>query len=812
MGCCNAKSAANVKAPGSREQRPKQGSAANISAPAETLVTAEPDDAAKGGDIAEERADGQSDGVATAGKHSKVGTQRVHSSALSTEPAADNASKVSASSRDTVAAAHSGALVATAEKTIHKERKQVADFDEADPAAARSKRAVTRARSEASTAHVEESLGTRQLLDSQATYSEGPLPGKDLAGLVRGFTADASHLLAAMDADSDGQVSSQELKRAEESGIFSVARVDEDRDPRLGGLVRSFTMEAERLLGALDGDADGKVSPQELRDGTRRDIIEVSGDRAPVGAGDADVAPPAGLSRLVRGFTAEAGQLLEAFDNNRDGALNAEEFKHGVATGAIEADFISMHSSGAVKEEQRSGLKSLVRGFTAEAARLMEALDADRDGRVAVNELRAGEEAGLLELNVPKERLARTLRGFTKEAEQVLQALDQNVDGSVSPAELKQGANAGVVEVSEPRDAHLSDPSMRTLVRGLTAEAHRLLRALDANGDGGVAVGKFRDGARSEIFEVSDVAQESPGALGTRGQRLTGVVRGMTAEATRLLKALDVDADGSVSRTELKRGEKDGIVEVAGARGPSDGPSLRAMVHGFTLEARRLLEALDANGDGALGSEEFKGAARAGIVEVPSSGPKPGCSSSVDATAERLLASLDINGDGVVSREELDRGFEGGFVSLSGEESRTTCGERSGPIEQGLRAGAPKADGEVDAECLSQETPKPKKVQRKTKTTVINRKWTESDDKALQDSVAKVFEIFDNRKKGLLAIDDLTLAVKAGVLRPGKSMPPNEPASDVAPRPRAAKKKTPRTKDGKPTKVRIQGAPEDAQP
>lgn len=252
---------------------------------------------------------------------------------------------------------------------------------------------------------------------------------------------------------------------------------------------------------------------------------------------------------------------------------------------------------------------------SADPAALFKQLDANGDGQLSDDEAPAA-----------RRKLIKRL----------LRRADANGDGKLSEAEF----TAGMKEDRPDLPAEPPAGSGQPYAQFLQADSGEVFKRLDANGDGKIELSELPEPARARLgpfFENFDVDRDKTltreefdkGHAMLRAQAGVGQVAGPGPVATGLLRALDQDGDGKLSKEEI------------------------------TAASASLL-ALDTDGDGALNRRELMG----GPASTP---PPPAAEAGAKKKAktkaaaklpnpERLMARLnkmDANGDGKWSESEL---------------------------------------------------------------------------------------------------------------------------------------------------------------
>ena len=486
-----------------------------------------------------------------------------------------------------------------------------------------------------------------------------------------GLGFDFDHL-EQIDANGDGEVTFEEFQAVfPDSTEEMFIHLDRNGDGVLSLEDLEFGLEPPpellplliELLEAADTNDDGVVSFEEARDlfpdlGEERfHHLDRNGDGV-LSREDLELPPP----------ESHINSLLELFrdaDANNDGVVSFEELQAIHPDVSLERfDALDRNGDGVLSGEDLPAPRP--EDPSARLLRLLHEADANGDGAVTLDELRAihpdfSEDAfARLDLNGdgvlsredlpdappagPHELLLRLLREADangdgevtfeelhamapEAAEAHFDRLDQNGDGVLSRADLDESPNDPVrrlLYLIEQADANGDDvvtfDELTELFPELTPAQ---FESLDRNGDG--------------MLSVEDLpeAPESNGTPRTPGSSAR-------ERLLRLLHEADADGDGELTFDELlavmsdltqERFDRldrngDGVLSLADLE---DGP----MPSGDDARQRllHLLVTADANHDGALD-----------FAEIAFAFP--------DAPAE-LLAQIDANGDWVITRDEL---------------------------------------------------------------------------------------------------------------------------------------------------------------
>lgn len=153
------------------------------------------------------------------------------------------------------------------------------------------------------------------------------------------------------------------------------------------------------------------------------------------------------------------------------------------------------------------------------------------------------------------------------------------------------------------------------------------------------------------IFAVIDVDDDGTISRSELGGHLTAA--GYTAAAvSKVFKALDRNSDGSISQEEFR----DGFVQHAPLRNaPGLGDYRSEFVEELHGEADAIYDGIDHDGDGEISLSELYE-----HLLAPEFFAEDGSSTPVDyapSAIEKMFSALDTNSDGKVSREEMRDGY-----------------------------------------------------------------------------------------------------------------------------------------------------------
>merc|ERR1719161_2169494 len=390
----------------------------------------------------------------------------------------------------------------------------------------------------------------------------------------------------------------------------------------------------------MDKDGDGKVSADELHEGTGGAAMdEARGYKHPAAAGDGDagaggITVPEFKDRAKKKYGSPQ-EAFDAFDTNpKDGKISPEELAAGGAT--------------------------LEPPVTPEEAKtLFKPIDENGDGGIDPEEFfkilggcaKCGEE--FIPLTVPefKER-AKAKHGTPQAA---FDAFDSSpTDGKISPEELAKGGAALEPAVTPEQAAGLFKP-------------------IDKNGDGGIdpkewfeALGGCADCGDTFSPTPEGLAGPSEGGAGGAGKEgeepapgqigdLDGDGKISPEEKMAKTKALDKDGDGKVSPEEMGQAAADGKLS------PEE------------------MKKLDTDGDGKLSEDELKKGAAA-----------------TEATPEDEMKVLDKDGDGKVSPQEMQEAAASGKLPPAELKKMDKDGDGKLSPEE-LNAGAKEAEMKAQA-------------------------------------------------------------------------------------------------------------------
>jgi len=243
-----------------------------------------------------------------------------------------------------------------------------------------------------------------------------------------------------------------------------VARFDKDADGKL-----SAAELPEFLAGQMrefDKDADGFLTAAEIdaMAATPRGGPPGGAGGAGRGAGPGDGAGRGERDAMARGVFGEPEQLLARIDTNKDGKITKEEFPERIAERLLAAD---LDQDGAVTlvELEKAGVKER----TEQAARTMERLDLDKDGKISKEEIpermRPRLEGldtdkdgaiSLEELKAPPPARPDPEDEVRRDPKQVVARLDRNADGKLSGDEIPGWMQRRMAQLDKDGDGALT--------------------------------------------------------------------------------------------------------------------------------------------------------------------------------------------------------------------------------------------------------------------------------------------------------------------------------------------------------------------
>jgi Ca2+-binding EF-hand superfamily protein len=217
--------------------------------------------------------------------------------------------------------------------------------------------------------------------------------------------------------------------------------------------------------------------------------------------------------------------------------------------------------------------------------------------------------------------------------------------------------NSGGVNTSE-LSTMLSDISQKT---GMDlGDSSELFAKMDSDGDGNLTTTELDEGMKANVPpppSTMDFAQ-------SRGMSSTSASGGVDEKADALFASVDANGDGALDTDEMD--------------------ALMARIQSDTGEdVSDQIAALDSDGDGSLSRSEFdagkpsgpQGAAPAG---GPPPGGGPGGASSASASSDTTYDALDTNEDGTVSIMERLAGTLEDMASTSDSDSGSSSDSDSG--------------------------------------------------------------------------------------------------------------------------------------
>jgi len=234
-----------------------------------------------------------------------------------------------------------------------------------------------------------------------------------------------------------------------------VDRLDQNGDGKLAVSELPEFMQ-ERLKGA-DANGDGFITADEInamagpeRGGDRPEGAGRGGDRRGGGAGRGGDMPGDGPmrggapgDRRMRGGFGDPAQMLERFDENKDGKLAKAELPERMAERMMESD---LDKDGFITLEELKKAETARR--TENAKRTLERFDANKDGKISKEELPERGRERLINLDTNKDGVitleelaapggvAPTPSTDTRSPDQILARLDANKDGKLTGEEI----------------------------------------------------------------------------------------------------------------------------------------------------------------------------------------------------------------------------------------------------------------------------------------------------------------------------------------------------------------------------------------